>query len=53
MRAKGLKEQQIGIIHIPTDIKLQSCRYPSLLLGKRLIESPAGLLVIYIVKRVA
>ena len=24
MRAKGIKEQQIAIIHIPTDIKLQN-----------------------------
>ena len=32
-------------IHILSSIELQYCRHPSLLLGKKLIYSPAGMLV--------
>ena len=51
--AKGLKEQQIAIIHIPTDIKLFTyniAHIQACCLAKMLIYSPAGLLVRHIVK---
>ena len=41
----------IAIIHILSSIIIQKCRHPSLLLSKkRLIYSPAGILVKHIVK---